>query len=96
MLEDILPHILSGDGVCVNQIYLVRKVISPDLFTSAFVLFFSPDATEEQRDAVLNQTFLYLDTCSDWQFSLFDRRDVPRVKLDSIPGSCVYTRTPRP
>ena len=73
----------------------MRKVISPDLFTSAFILSFSPDATQEQRDAVLNQTFLYLDTCSDWQFSLFDRQDVPSVKLDTIPGSCVYTRAPR-
>lgn len=95
MLEDILPHILSGEGACVDQIHLVRKVISPDLFTSAFILSFSPDATQEQRDAVLNQTFLYLDTCSDWQFSLFDRQDVPSVKLDTIPGSCVYTRAPR-
>lgn len=92
MLEDILAHITSEHSDSIEKIYLVRKTITDDFFTSAFVIKIASDTDDDTRHKILHKTFNYLDTCSDWQFSLFDYEDVKNVKIEDITGSCVYTK----
>lgn len=92
MLEDILEHITSECSDNIEKIYLVRKTITDNFFTSAFVIKMTPDTDDDTRYKILHKAFNYLDTCSDWQFSLFDYEDVKNVKIEDIAGSCVYSK----
>ncbi len=96
MLDDILAHIHSADAENnITGIRLVRKTISPELFTSAFVIRFAPCAGNEEKYRTMHKIFMYLDTCSDWQFSLFECGELDSDTLkavDAVPDSEVYTR----
>ncbi len=92
MLENILEFIRSQDSGIIDKVYLVRKVISPTFFTSAFIIHFY-GGTDEQRGQIMHSIFRFLDGYPvDWQFSLFDRDHCMDVKLDSIEGSLVYKK----
>ena len=91
MLEDILEYIIFECSDNIEKIYLVRKTITDNFFTSAFVIKMTPDTDDDTRYKILHKAFNYLDTCSDWQFSLFDYEDVKNVKIEDIAGSCVYS-----
>ena len=93
MLEDILSHIQAVSQDSIDRIYLVHKTISDTFFTSAFVIQFRPETGEDVQRDVLHQIFSYLDTCSDWQFSLFEYREIPKGLVERVPDSCVYQRT---
>ena len=93
MLEDILSHIQAVSQDSIDRIYLVHKTITDTFFTSAFVIQFRPETSQEVQRDVLHQIFCYLDTCSDWQFSLFEYREIPRGLVERVPDSCVYQRT---
>ena len=73
----------------IDRVYLVRKTATDTFFTSAFVIRFRAETPEEVRGQVLHKIFRYLDTCSDWQFSLFDYDDLPKGTVEQVPGSCV-------
>ncbi len=90
MLEDILCYISGIDENSIATIYLVRKIITEDFFTSVFVIEFKPNISIDIQDKVLHKIFSYLDTCSSWQFSLFNFNDINGIKLEKIPNSCVY------
>ena len=93
MLEELLAYIAAADkaGV-IENVYLVRKTITEDFFTSAVVVRFTDGTDLDLRDQLMHKIFSYLDTSSDWQFSLFDYREVKQVKLDRIENSCIYQR----
>lgn len=91
MLEDILAYIRSIDNGQIEKIYLVRKTITDDFFTSVFVIRFDLQANEEECSVIYRKIFQYLDTCSDWQFSLFDYYDVLEAQVYRIENSCVYS-----
>ncbi len=96
-LGDMLPDILSymeqvSDG-CLRQVYLVRKVVSEDFFTSAFVVNFEYGISEEQMRKIYVAIFNYLDAYPvDWQFSLFiyDRETERAVR--QVEGSLVWEK----
>ena len=90
MLNDILSYISTiGEG-SIDEIFLVRKTITNDFFTSAFVIRFNNDITDTQKEKILHKIFSYLDTCSSWQFSLFDYNEVQDIRFNKINNSCVY------
>ena len=97
MLDGILAHIKAADeNNIVEKIRLVRKTVSDDFFSSMFIIEFIPDADEDAVGNVMHKTFMYLDTCSDWQFSLlgYDDLDINAKKaVNAIPGTVVYYRT---
>lgn len=93
LLKEILTFIRSIDNGTIQTIYLVRKVISDDFFTSAFIVHFTKDADMNSKETIMHQIFSYLDTCADWQFSLFDYSEVPSGKIKKVPNSCVYEKT---
>lgn len=103
-LEDILSYIrmadvtpLDTDGStepltpCIKRVFLVRKTISEDFFTSVFVLDFKDGTDAERRVTVYHRVFSKLDTDEDdWQYSLFEYSDVRGVGIERIPGCCVW------
>lgn len=89
MQEQILGFLWGSFRNAIDRVYLVRKTVSNTFFTSAFVIRFRAGTPEEVREQVLHKIFRYLDTCSDWQFSLFDYDDVPKGTVEQVPGSCV-------
>lgn len=92
MLDDILSYILSVDDGNIQNIYLVRKQITEKDFTSVFILRFTDGLSEEIQDRILHKMFSYLDTCSNWQFSLFNYTDVKNIKFNKVTNSCVYSK----
>jgi len=92
MLEGILSFIATVSDGNIQRVYLVRKTITESFFTSAVVVQFVPEAEEEAVDEILHKIFRYLDTSTDWQFSLFDYRDVKDVRVERIENSCVYEK----
>lgn len=92
MLEDILAHIAGVSQDCISEIYLVRKTISESFFTSAFVIRFHPDVAVETQEDVMHSIFCYLDTSTDWQFSLFSFEDAPKGIVERIPNSLVFKK----
>ncbi len=96
MLEGLLEYINGIDDVkCLNNIYLVRKTISDDFFTSVLVLDFVKNTDYDVMNRVYEKIFNHLDTFSSRQFSLFISNEVPRGainKMKRIEGSRVFTR----
>lgn len=92
MLEDILNYIHSIDEAAIQSIYLIKKTIAEDFTTSAFIIRFQPQVPEAIRGEVMHKIFCYLDTCSDWQFSLFDYEEVQKIHVEKIADSCVFTK----
>ena len=92
MLNEILTYIQSIDNGTIESIYLVRKTISDDFFTSAFIIKFEDGIEDKMHDDVMDRIFAHLDTCSDWQFSLFDYNSVSGVGVEQISNSCVYKK----
>jgi hypothetical protein len=96
-LGEMLPEILSymeqvAEG-CIREIYLVRKVISEEFFTSVFVINFDYCVSDEQMRKTYSAIFNYLDAYPvDWQFSLFvyDKETERAVKL--VKGSLVWEK----
>lgn len=90
MLEQFLSYVSSIDEGSIKNIYLVRKVITEDFFTSAVVVRFVDKTEDEIQENVMHKIFSYLDTCGEWQFSLFHYDNVKNIPFDKIENSCVY------
>ena len=93
MLPDILAYMERVANGGIREIYLVRKVISEDFFTSVFVINFEYGADEAQMGRIYESIFNYLDAYPvDWQFSLFvyDRETERAVKR--VERSLVWTK----
>lgn len=86
----IAAYIGSIDNGIVQKVYIVRKNISENFFASAVVICFEEDADEDAKTNFFHKMFSYLDTCGNWQFSLFDYSAVKKIKFDKIPDSCIY------
>ncbi len=94
-LCDSLPTTLAymieaGEG-CIERIYLVRKVIAEDFFTSAFVLYITPGTSDEQMDRTYEAIFHYLDA-ADWQYSLFFYDRATEMALKKVPEALVWEK----
>ena len=92
MLEGILAYIGSISQDSIEKIFLVRKTITDQFFTSAFVIRFRPETPEDTKREVLHKIFRYLDTSTDWQFSLFDEAEIPKGTVERVEDSCVFER----
>lgn len=88
----ILAYIRSVEEGSVDSIYIVRKVVTEEVFASAVVIRFNKGCAAEVKHRVMGKVFDYLDTVSDWQYSLFDYDDVPGSKVAAVPGSLVYKK----
>ncbi|MBQ7227326.1 MAG: M48 family metalloprotease [Clostridia bacterium] len=93
MLESVLSFIHSVSCNIIENIYLVRKVVSETFFSSVFIVQFFA-GTNEQRGEIMHKIFRYLDSYpADWQFSLFDYNEYRGMKIENVEGSHVYNRS---
>ena len=91
-LDEALAYIEQVADGHIAAVYLVRKVITDDFFCSPFIIRFKPGTTYEDRGTVLHKIFRFLDsTPYDWQFSLFDADDYPKVmpRIERVAHSLV-------
>ena len=86
----LLDYLQRVDEGQIDRVYLVRKVITPEDFTSAVIIRFREDAKPEDCERVMDRVFHFLDTCSDWQFSLFEYGTVARAQPEKVENSCIY------
>ncbi len=78
--EEILAFIRSVSEDAVRQVYLVRKTVTEEFFTSAFVIRFKEGTDGEVLDRVMDQIFEHLDKAPyDWKYSLFLYENEPKV-----------------
>lgn len=90
MLDGIIAFIKSIDSGKVDKVYLVRKTVTPEHFTSAVIVDFKEGTDPDVLNEIMHKIFLYLDTSTDWQFSLFEYKSVAKIKVENIPDSLVY------
>jgi tetratricopeptide (TPR) repeat protein len=95
--RDIESITAAGEGK-LDAIYLVRKSLSEEVFTSIYVLKFIPGTDDKTQERVYHSVFMYLDTVSDWQYSLYvyDEEGVKNIGLEKIEGSLVWLREVAP
>ena len=93
MLPDILAYMEQVSEGCIREIYLVRKVISEDFFSSVFVLNLEYGADREAVDRAYTAIFNYLDAYPvDWQFSLFLYNRETEMAVKRVEGSLVWQK----
>ena len=90
VLDDFLSFIESINERVIEKIYMVRKVIDEEHFVTCVVVECRKNADGEKYNDVMNKIFQYLDKTSDWQYSLFDLRGVPKRSVLRVKNSCVY------
>ncbi len=93
MLPDILAYMEKVSEGCIREIYLVRKVISEDFFSSVFVINFEYGAPQEDMRRAYEAIFNYLDAYPvDWQFSLFAYDRQTELAVRRVEGSLVWKK----
>lgn len=90
VLDDFLTFIESINEKTIERIYMVRKLIDKEHFVTCVVVECRKNADSEKYNDVMNKIFQYLDKTSDWQYSLFDLRGVPKRQVLRVKDSCVY------
>ena len=92
MLQELVDFMVGCSEGVIEKIYLVRKIIDKDHFTSAFVIYIEPGTDAETEARVMHIIFERLDTGYEWQFSLFtyDRNTEKAVR--KVKNSCVWSR----
>ena len=90
MLGELTDYFVSTGEGTLDSIYLVRKIITDDFFTSAFVIKFKPGVSKERKSRVMHAFFLRLDTAYDWQFSLFEYDKTTAAAVNKIKNSRVW------
>lgn len=90
LLHDITELIASINTGCIQKVYLVRKTVTEDFFTSVLVMRFDEGTADEVISELMMKLANYLCVCDDRQFSLFEYSDA--IDFDAIPDSCIYER----
>ncbi len=81
-------------GAHLVQLYLVRKILSPDYATSIYVLRFSPDTDGETVDRIGQRVFEYLDNSpEEANYSFFYYSPDTAAAVAKVDGSCIYDKT---
>lgn len=94
MLQDNIEYIKSIEDGTLERVYLVRKQITDDFFSSIFILEFFDGTPMKKAEEVYHKLFLRLDDGEEsagWQYSLlYYKRDFDKY-LCKVPDCCVYT-----
>lgn len=85
-LDKLEPSVLT-------EVLVVHKQITEDFSCSPVILHFGVGTADEIRGEILHKVFLLLDNSGeDWQYSLFDYDDLPKLKakLAAIEGTVLW------
>ncbi|MBP5312432.1 MAG: hypothetical protein J6112_06340 [Clostridia bacterium] len=94
-LDDILHFIESIAEGFVEEVFLVRKVVTDEFFFSPFIIRFTSGLGGKKRREIMHQIFNYLDNCPyDWQYALFDYDEIPKTQqvIRGVKGSSVWRK----
>lgn len=94
-LERDVKFITEAGEDLIDKLYLVRKTVPNGFFTSAYVVRFKKGTEWDKQNDIMEKIFNYLDTVSDWQYSLFTWDEVSSAGIDKIEGTLVYEKTDR-
>lgn len=86
-----IAYIAELGGEVLEKIYLVRKEISDSTYTYAYILRFSENTDETERDKIETAVFNYLDTEDD-QYSLFTYDNGYERIFKTVGNCCVYEK----
>ena len=89
MRERDIENIRKICGDALKEIYLVKKTVR-DARTSVYILRIDDALGDEEKRKLLHGVFMYLDTVSDWQYSLYDIKNVPQIRVEKIDGALVW------
>lgn len=93
MLPDILAYMEQVSEGKLKKVYLVRKVISEDFFSSVFVISFEEGEDNRVLRRAYDAIFNYLDSYPvDWQFSLFVCDPNTLMAVSRVEGSLVWEK----
>lgn len=90
LMAGLLEFLRTLDAGELQEVYLVRKVINSEAFFSPVVVRFAKDVSDEKQGEIMHKLFRWLDTCSDWQFALFEYSEVKQAKVERVPNSLIY------
>ncbi len=89
-----LEYFISIGEEIIEGIWLVRKKITEDFYSSTYVMEFSQDADGDTVEDVMHKVFIYLDSTPEiWQYSLFYYDSVTAAALKHLPECKVYSKT---
>lgn len=86
--EQQIENINAIKAICednIEELYQIHKIVSEELFTTAYVVKFKAEVSEEQASVYITKIFNYLDSL-EWQYSLFNRED---VYIADLPGRVI-------
>ena len=89
MRERDIENIREICGGALKEIYLVKKTVR-DERTSIYILRIDDGTGDEEKHKLMHRVFMYLDTVSDWQYSLHEIKDVSQIHVEKISGALVW------
>lgn len=92
MQEALLKYISDIAPTQLQSVYLCHKTITEDFFTSPVVLRFCKDVSEKECEEIYHKVFRYLDTSTDWQFSLFIFSELDKAVCDKLEPFTIYKK----
>ncbi|MGM9641726.1 MAG: hypothetical protein ACI3XI_00820 [Eubacteriales bacterium] len=101
--EDVLPENIAAYNIdyikrvgeeYIEKVWLVRKKVTEDFWSSAYVIEFSKDAPDDKKSDIYDKVFHLLDNSpEDWDYSLFVYdEDIARA-IAKVPNCCIYSKT---
>ncbi len=92
MLEAFLRYVqdLDKGRNVIDEIYIVRKIISYENFVSCVIVQPRRESSPVVFADVMESIYQFLDKSSDWKFSLFEMRSVPKILHPKIKKNRVY------
>lgn len=91
MLEGIKDFIRKADQDQISRVYLIKKQINDNFFTSVVIVRLKPTADRNAVNVVMNKIFNYLDTMpDDRQFSLFLYDKNCADAIEKVGECCIY------
>ena len=90
LMAEMLEYFKEIDNGTIESIRMVRKVIDRDNFVTCIIVTPRSGADMNEFSNAMGWIFQFLDKSSDWQFSLFDMRLVPKKLVMKVEHSCIY------
>ncbi len=83
-------HSVNNNRDVIDELYVFCKIIDRENTVTCVVVKPKKNANPGELAEVMEGIYQHLDKSSDWQFSLFDMRMIPRGLYSKIKKFCVY------
>lgn len=88
----LIDYITTRGENCLEKLWLLRKTAEDGYFFTAVVLKLSDNTEKEARNNLFHDVFNYLDTVSDWDYSLYSYDDLHGLRENALADYCVFTK----